>query len=57
MNEPKLAHDWILDVLQDLQSYAMQNGLTVLAERVEALLPVAEAEIAARPRGDDPSVH
>lgn len=50
-------HDWILDVLQDLQSYAMQNGLTGLAERVEALLPVAEAEIAARSIGDDTPVH
>lgn len=53
----KMAHDWILDVLQDLQSYAMQNGLTALAERVEALLPVAEADIAARAMGDDTPVH
>lgn len=55
--DSKLAHDWILDVLQDLQSYAMQNGLTTLADRVEALLPVAEAEIAARALGDDPPLH
>lgn len=55
--DTKLAHDWILDVLQDLQSYAMQNGLTGLAERVEALLPVAEAEIVARRGPDDPPLH
>ncbi|WP_435164266.1 hypothetical protein [Falsirhodobacter sp. 1013] len=55
--EAKLAHDWILDVLRDLQSYSMQNGLTELAERVEALLPVAEAEITARAMDPDTPVH
>ncbi|QUS34865.1 hypothetical protein [Falsirhodobacter algicola] len=57
MMDAKPAHDWILDVLQDLQSYAMQNGLTGLAERVEALMPIAEAEITARSMGDDTPVH
>jgi len=57
MADAKPAHDWILDVLQDLQSYAVQNGLTALAEGVEALLPVARAEIVAGVRDDGTSVH
>lgn len=57
MPEAKPAHDWIMDVLQDLQTYATQNGLTSIAEGVAALLPVAQADIAARPRDDGTSVH
>jgi hypothetical protein len=38
-------HDWVLDVLRDLLSYAQQNDLPALAARVEATLAVAEAEI------------
>lgn len=57
MTDAKPAHDWILDVLQDLHSYALQNGLTTLAEGVQALLPVAEGDIAAAMRDDGTSVH
>ncbi len=53
MADAKPAHDWILDVLNDLQLYAAQNGLTELARGVEALLPMAQADIAAAGRTDD----
>lgn len=41
-----MRHDWILDVLRDLLSYAHRNDLPALAARVEQTLAVAEAEIA-----------
>jgi hypothetical protein len=37
-------HDWIFDVLSDLQDYAQANGLTDLASCVEATLAVARRE-------------
>lgn len=40
-----MRHDWILDVLRDLLSYAHRNDLPALAARVEQTLAVAEAEI------------
>ena len=30
-----MRHDWIFDVLTDLRSYAVQNGLRDLADQVE----------------------
>lgn len=40
-------HDWIFDVLEDLRSYALMNGLTATAAQAEAALRVARAEVAA----------
>lgn len=40
-----MSHDWILDVLSDLHSYATQNELPGLAEKVEAALIEAHREI------------
>ncbi len=41
------SHDWVLDVLGDLLTYARQNRLPELAEGVAALIPTAEVEISA----------
>lgn len=40
--------DWILDVLADLRSFALRNGLPALAAQMEAASNVARSEIAAR---------
>jgi hypothetical protein len=44
--------DWILDVLADLKTFAMSNGLPVLAEQLDDTALVAMAEIAAREEKD-----
>jgi hypothetical protein len=47
-----MRHDWIVEVLADLLTYARRNGLPALAEQTEATLNVARKEIqsgAARP--------
>jgi hypothetical protein len=52
-----MRHDWIFDVLADMRSYALKNGLPELAAQVEATLCVARAEVAAAAvpdGGDDP---
>jgi hypothetical protein len=52
-----MRHDWIFDVLVDLRSYALKNGLSRLAAQVEVALCVAQAEVAAGAvisNGDDP---
>ena len=46
-----MRHDWIFDVLADLRSYALKNGLPELAAEVDAALRVARHEIAAANRG------
>ncbi len=47
-----MRHDWILDVLADLRSYASKNGLVQLAAEVDHALDVARHEIAAAERND-----
>ena len=39
-------HDWIFDMLSDLQDYALVNGLYDLALSVEVTLAVARRETA-----------
>jgi hypothetical protein len=48
-----MRHDWIFDVLTDLRSYAVQNGLRDLADQVEITLHAARRDVAAaeQPRG------
>ena len=41
-----MQNDWILDVLADLKSFAMANGLTDLAEQLDDATVIAAAEIA-----------
>lgn len=49
-----MGHDWVCDVLKDLKTYAMANGLPVLAAKADEALLVAEAEIAAQQVAADP---
>jgi hypothetical protein len=39
-------HDWICDMLSDLQDYALANDLPELAARIEITLDVARRETA-----------
>lgn len=41
-----MAQDWIVDVLADLRSFALQNGLTSLAEQLDDTMLVAATEMA-----------
>ncbi|OYW58254.1 MAG: hypothetical protein B7Y02_06015 [Rhodobacterales bacterium 17-64-5] len=40
-----MRHQWVIDILLDLQSYAEVNDLPQTAGRVEELLAVARLEI------------
>ncbi len=46
-----MGHDWILDVLTDLKTYAQMNGLPALAVQLDDTALVAEAEIASPVEG------
>jgi hypothetical protein len=46
-----MQHDWILDVLADLTTFARRNGLTTLAEELDDAQLVAAAEIGLSARG------
>jgi len=41
-----MQYEWILDVLIDLKAFAVNNGLTVLAEQLDDTSLVAATEIA-----------
>lgn len=43
-----MSHDWVFDVLDDLHSYAVANDLPALAAKIEELVQIAAAEIAAK---------
>lgn len=43
-----MGHDWILDVLTDLKTYARANGLPTLAEHLDDAQLVAQIEIASQ---------
>lgn len=47
-----MRHDWVFDVLSDLLTYATQNGLPRLAEKVSETIDVARREIG--PAGGGP---
>lgn len=40
-----MVHSWIVEVLEDLRSYAVQNGLVATAAKAEEALKIAKAEI------------
>jgi len=42
-----MGHKWIIDVLADLKSFATQNDLILLADKLEQATQVASAEITA----------
>lgn len=47
-----MGHDWILDVLTDLQNFAQANGLSALAEQLDETHRVAQIDIASHAKGD-----
>ncbi|MBA3911468.1 MAG: hypothetical protein C0524_16720 [Rhodobacter sp.] len=51
-----MRHDWILDVLSDLHSYALANDLPDLASKVEEALTLARREIGEESQTEDPLV-
>ena len=45
-----MPHDWMIRVLEDLQTYARSHGLTALAVHLDEARLLAIAEIASRQR-------
>ena len=43
-----MTHDWIIDVLTDLKTFAAKNGLTALAGQLEYTALVATTEISSQ---------
>lgn len=41
-----MRHEWIFEVLEDLRSYALKNGLVATAAKAEEALRVARVEVA-----------
>ncbi len=41
-----MGHDWIIDVLTDMKTYAQANGMDRLARKVDETLAVAREELA-----------
>ena len=41
-----MQNEWILDVLADLKTFALQNGMNVLAEQLDDTRLLAAAELA-----------
>ena len=48
-----MRHDWVFDVLSDLLTYATQNGLPRLAEKVSETMAVARQELDMQEPGPD----
>lgn len=46
-----MLHDWIIDVLTDLATYAQRNGMVALAEQLEDSKLIAARELAAARHG------
>lgn len=46
-----MAHDWIIDVLTDLKTFARSNGFDSLAEHLDDTQMVAQIEIASHAKG------
>lgn len=42
-----MGHDWVFDVLDDLKSYAVANGLHRLAAKTDEVIKIAAEEIGA----------
>ena len=47
-----MGHDWILDVLADLKTFARTNGMPSLAAQLDDATLVAQAEIASQAEGN-----
>ena len=48
-----MRHDWILNVLADLQNYAEKNDLPAIAVAAKQNLAIARSEIAAKYASED----
>lgn len=48
-----MRHDWIFNVLADLQTYAEKNDLPAIAASAKQNLIIARSEIAAKYAADD----
>ncbi len=46
-----MGHEWIIDVLTDLKTFAVANDLDALAAKLDDTQLVAEAEIGVRGKG------
>lgn len=44
-----MTEDWIIEILNDLRTFAQMNGLDDLATQLEQTLVVASQELSARP--------
>ena len=51
-----MGHQWIIDVIVDLKTFAQQNELPVLAEELALAASIAEAEIDPKKEGVPPAV-
>lgn len=51
-----MGHNWIIDVIADLKSFADKNDLPVLASELDAVSLVAKAEITSSFEGAPTSV-
>lgn len=49
-----MRHEWIFEVLEDLRSYALKNGLAATAAKAEEALRVARVEVAQAEDGGTP---
>ena len=49
-----MGHDWIMDVLIDLRTYARANDLPKLAEHLDDAALLAEVEVASTTKGAGP---
>ena len=47
-----MGHDWILDVLTDLKTFARANDMRALATHLEGAAFVAQIELASRGEGN-----
>ena len=47
-----MGHDWILDVLVDLETFAKANGMPTLPAQLSEASFVAQAEISSNTEGD-----
>ena len=41
-----MTNEWMLDVLADLRTFSVENGLTVTGKQIDLAMAVAAAEIA-----------
>jgi len=41
-----MGHDWIIDVLADMRSFALQNDMPLLCAQLDDAMQIATAEVA-----------